>query len=169
MSELSVNKVVFPSGDLLGPPTTATDNTSNRVLRHPVDPFHAFRRGNILGTVSQSGGTPTGAIIERGSNSNGEFVRFADGTQICLRTASLTATAVTNAPFYYTTSGDEITWTYPASFISTPMVMGSCTSANLAFFGSSRAVGSTSAVLQAIADRSRTASTFSYSAIGRWY
>lgn len=36
-----------------------------------------------LGTVSESGGIPTGAIIQRGSNSNGTFVRFADGTQIC--------------------------------------------------------------------------------------
>ncbi|WP_303698689.1 phage tail protein [Pseudomonas aeruginosa] len=45
-----------------------------------VDYFH---NRNILGTVSQSGGVPTGAIIERGSNANGEYVRFADGTQIC--------------------------------------------------------------------------------------
>ncbi|MBF5006833.1 hypothetical protein [Diaphorobacter caeni] len=39
----------------------------------------------ILGTVSQSGGVPTGAIVQRGSNANGEFVRFADGTQILFR------------------------------------------------------------------------------------
>lgn len=39
--------------------------------------------GSMVGTVSQSDGTPTGAIIERGSNSNGEFVKFADGTQFC--------------------------------------------------------------------------------------
>ncbi|WP_278397756.1 hypothetical protein [Stutzerimonas kunmingensis] len=42
-----------------------------------------YQRSNILGTVSQSGGVPTGAIIERGSNANGGYVRFADGTQIC--------------------------------------------------------------------------------------
>jgi hypothetical protein len=47
-----------------------------------------FHAGNILGTVSQSGGVPTGAIIERGSNANGEYVRFADGTQICTRRVS---------------------------------------------------------------------------------
>lgn len=38
---------------------------------------------DILGRVSQSAGVPTGAIIEKGANSNGEYVRFADGTQIC--------------------------------------------------------------------------------------
>ena len=42
-----------------------------------------FTTGNILGTVSQSGGVPTGAIIERGANANGEYVKYADGTQIC--------------------------------------------------------------------------------------
>ena len=48
---------------------------------------------DILGTVSQSGGVPTGAVIEKGSNSNGEYVRFADGTQIC-RMAVAAADAV---------------------------------------------------------------------------
>ena len=42
-----------------------------------------YKQDNILGTVSESSGVPTGAIIERGSNSNGEFVRYADGTMIC--------------------------------------------------------------------------------------
>jgi hypothetical protein len=43
----------------------------------------------ILGTVSQVGGTPTGSIIERGSNDNGQYVRWADGTQICFRQADI--------------------------------------------------------------------------------
>jgi len=46
----------------------------------------------IVGTVSQSGGVPTGAIIERGSNANGEFVRYADGTMICSNRALGVAT-----------------------------------------------------------------------------
>ncbi|MGE8446705.1 MAG: hypothetical protein ACN6O1_10865 [Comamonas sp.] len=37
----------------------------------------------IVGAVSQSGGVPNGAIFQRGNNANGEFVRLADGTQIC--------------------------------------------------------------------------------------
>ncbi|MHA3884558.1 hypothetical protein [Stutzerimonas degradans] len=48
-----------------------------------LTPDKAFRRGNILGAVSQAAGVPTGAIIERGSNANGEYVKWADGTQIC--------------------------------------------------------------------------------------
>ena len=37
----------------------------------------------ILGTVSQSGGVPTGAIMEYGTSSSGSYIRFADGTQVC--------------------------------------------------------------------------------------
>ncbi|MNO65280.1 hypothetical protein D3C76_560280 [compost metagenome] len=42
-----------------------------------------YQKGNILGAVSQAGGVPTGALLQRGSNANGEFIRLADGTQIC--------------------------------------------------------------------------------------
>lgn len=47
--------------------------------------FKSAARADILGTVSQSGGVPTGAIIEAGSNSNGTYTKFADGTMICRR------------------------------------------------------------------------------------
>ena len=55
---------------------------------------------NMVGTVSQSGGMPTGAVIERGSNANGEYVRFADGTQ-------------------WATNGNAPITTAPAAFVGT--------------------------------------------------
>lgn len=45
----------------------------------------------ILGTVSQAGGVPTGAIVEAGSNANGQYSRWADGTQICTRQVTVLA------------------------------------------------------------------------------
>lgn len=48
-----------------------------------------FGKDNILGTVSQSAGVPTGALIEYGSNANGEYWRFAGGLQISARSALL--------------------------------------------------------------------------------
>ena len=42
-----------------------------------------YGRDSILGTVSETAGVPTGAIIESGSNSDGEYTKWADGTQIC--------------------------------------------------------------------------------------
>lgn len=66
-----------------------------------------YHSRNILGTVSQSAGIPTGAIIERGSNANGEFVRFADGTQICMTAIKTYLAGVT-------------IFTWPALFINAP-------------------------------------------------
>lgn len=75
-----------------------------------------FNSSNILGTVSQSGGVPTGAIIERGSNANGEYVRFADGTQICwLRSFRITQLGSSSTIL-------ERAWFFPASFSNTDVV-----------------------------------------------
>jgi hypothetical protein len=60
------------------------------------DPVTIYHTGNILGTVSENNGGPTGAIIERGSNANGEFVKFADGTLICFHNFSIDASVTGN-------------------------------------------------------------------------
>lgn len=87
-----------------------------------------FDQTNILGTVSQSGGVPTGAVVERGSNANGEYVRFADGTQICTRVflaSTLTNTAIT---LLNSQSGDyrtpQSTVSYAAVFSGQPSYAG---------------------------------------------
>ena len=67
-----------------------------------------YNQSNIIGTVSQSGGVPTGAIIERGSNANGEFVKYADGTMICIAVVSHNFSTINNSDH-----------PYPASFAST--------------------------------------------------
>ena len=78
-----------------------------------------FGTDNLLGTVSQSGGVPTGAVIERSTNSNGEYVRFADGTQICThRIASSTSAAVT--------------WTFPVAFTTWDSVVATVDSSSSA-------------------------------------
>lgn len=59
----------------------------------------------MLGAVSEIGETPTGAVIERGSNVNGEYVRFADGTQICTHKMVTSASAA-------------VLWTYPITFLA---------------------------------------------------
>jgi len=63
-----------------------------------------FQNENILGTVSQSGGVPTGAIIERGSNANGEYVKYADGTLICVCRPSVDLSTNAFQTFYFPSS-----------------------------------------------------------------
>ena len=69
-----------------------------------------FHSENLLGTVSQTAGAPTGAVIERGANANGEYVKFADGTLIC------TASGITLA--YATADLITYAWTFPVPCVS---------------------------------------------------
>lgn len=65
----------------------------------------------IVGAVGQSGGTPVGAVMEYGSNTNGSYLRFADGTQICW---------TRNFTFGPTTANSNVIaqWSPPISFAS---------------------------------------------------
>lgn len=83
-----------------------------------------YDTGNAVGTVSAVGGQPTGALIESGSNANGEYLRFADGTQICwfLKLLSDEAVQTPAGPLFVAAMQN---WTYPAAFASvSPRVSG---------------------------------------------
>ena len=121
-----------------------------------------YHTGNILGTVSQSGGVPTGAIIERGSNVNGEYVKYADGTMIC--------TAFPNYDF--SVVGSTV-YTFPSSFVNED-ICASISFLNTALSARHLAYNSTSCMASngwRIANTSTTAETLKIflTAIGRWY
>ncbi|WP_372884208.1 DUF2793 domain-containing protein [Shimia sp.] len=59
--------------------STAGDTTPGRLMRADF----GYGPGNLVGTVAQSGGMPSGAVMETGSNGDGAYLRWADGTQIC--------------------------------------------------------------------------------------
>lgn len=66
-------------------------------------------------TVFQGDGSALTGIIDSGSNANGFWTRYADGTQICW-IAALTLTYVNSVRV-------EATWTFPAAFSGQPAVM----------------------------------------------
>lgn len=119
----------------------------------------------MVGTVSQSSGLPTGAIFERGSNANGEYTKFADGTMYCSRSGiPMAATANTTIAGAYT---------FPAVFASKPLVLpgveyptanDSITVSRISGFSSTGSAGT----IQFKADVTQTYMV-SYVAIGRWY
>ncbi|WP_298849040.1 DUF2793 domain-containing protein [uncultured Ruegeria sp.] len=139
----------------------SNDTTPGRLMRAD----YGYGPGNLLGAVAETAGIPTGAVIERGSNANGDYVRFADGTQIC--TATLAAVACTTTEGALFTSGST-TWDFPAQFSAPPNVNGSGGAATrFTGFDTPSSSQSTFKVLSAISD----SATFSpnVTAIGRWF
>lgn len=74
-----------------------------------------YLKGTILGAVSKdTNGVPTGGVIERGANGNGDYVRFADGTQICT-SGDIPTGGITN-PAGALFQSNHLAWTFPAPF-----------------------------------------------------
>jgi hypothetical protein len=103
--------------------SSATDVAAGKLLTTNPGPAQAYRRGNVLGAVSQAAGVPTGGLIERGSNANGQFTRWADGTQICWQTLTVNAAITTGFLGGFRNAGQ--TWVYPAVFVTAPSLNGS--------------------------------------------
>lgn len=70
----------------------------------------------MVGTATQSGGIATGAIIERGSNGNGEYIKFADGTLVCWDSKGPTLTT-SNAIGQGYQSAPANRYDFPATFV----------------------------------------------------
>lgn len=77
---------------------------------------YLFNNLNLLGTVSQSDGVPTGAIIERGSNANGNYVKYADGTLECTRIVNLEVQATEASDSLFRSVG--VSFDFPAAFVN---------------------------------------------------
>lgn len=77
--------------------TTSGNSTTNAVDVGPL------RSTNWVGTVANGA---IGHVVERGSNANGSYVKFADGTMICTRYVTFQALSSPHV------------WTHPSSFAS---------------------------------------------------
>lgn len=111
-----------------------------------------------VGTVSEVGGVPTGAIVQFGSDATGAYIRLADGTQICWG-------GITSS------SAGHVTWTYPQPFTDAPRITATCiAAANARIPVYSNATGTSAAIGvystgDALVDNIFT----SVMAMGRWY
>jgi hypothetical protein len=131
----------------------------------------------VLGSVAQVGGVPTGAMIERGANANGQYVRFADGTQMCF---ALKAFDNNFQNRYW------VAWAYPAAFNAAYPISvahnvnlnsladgtNDVNSLTSLFVPSVTSVAAASVVLQMNAGRVvlnwQSVSTYAF-AVGRWF
>ncbi|WP_439830449.1 hypothetical protein [Aeromonas caviae] len=133
-----------------------------------------FDSRNIIGPVSQSGGIPTGAIIERGSNANGGYVKFADGTMICNAVGYFGADA--NIAYGSIFKSPGYTWTFPAPFTvgTTPACSGKLSNWSAGWVGYEATVIDSNAsagfcVMTGTAISGASGLTVTLLAVGRWY
>jgi hypothetical protein len=170
------NIALTPNASGTGTFTLASPNSNtNRTLTLPDAAGEIYNQGNIVGTVSQSAGVPTGRIIERGSNANGDFTKFADGTMICTKILSVTAGVTTLSAGVYIATVADSDWA--STFSAIPSVSRQIISSavNLLWVGSLTSGGqpSTTAVggfyLVSNASRSSGAIDIHMTGTGRWF
>lgn len=144
-----------------------------------IDGKLAYHRGNILGSVSQAAGVPTGAALERGSNANGRYLRLADGTQLCWYAyTSDSVTTYGSGTFASPYSAPAVTWTFPAVFSVAPQVLAQTDTG--ATIGAARRLTATIgtvtttacanvAVARFSGDATASTPTVHLFAVGRWF
>lgn len=108
-------------------------------------------------------------VVASGGNSNGDYVRFSNGVQICWRRTTSTSISpnIKYGSVYITTT----TWTYPIAFSNTPAVTASYRYGTAANWASAQTISTTNVVLyvfDAFTRSTGTTSTVSTIAIGKW-
>jgi len=146
-----------------------TGVTSLSALLTALQNLGAYSRGNVLGTVSQSAGVPTGAIIETISNQYGSAIKYANGTLVC---TSQGATNVTTASIAANSTSTS-TWTLPAAFVDPTFVVmpGVDPTTSNDHYGAISAFTASNNTFTMVVRNGGTAQTFKikFTAIGRWF
>lgn len=140
---------------------SATDTTAGRLARAD----YAYGPGNLLGPVSQSGGTPTGAVIESGSDANGTWLRLADGTQICTSPAFYVDVTLVAGALY---RSSPLSWSFPRSFVEAPALMQGRQNHSTAYWTVPGVATTTTGEVSAMSYQSVSTRLVSLVAVGRW-
>lgn len=140
---------------------SATDVTTGRLMRADF----GYCPGNLLGSVSQSGAVPTGAVLERGSNADGEYLKLADGTLICTSPAFVGDATTPIGGLFRWAAGQ--TWSFPEAFFTAPHVMPGATHDPALCWATAQTATATSAIVNLFSATSATGCSAQYVAIGR--
>jgi hypothetical protein len=122
-SILKVDEIQDTSGNNI-----INENADTITIGASGDSIKASTGTNWVGTVAES---TASSIVEKGSNSNGEFTKFADGTMICTKTTAELSISST-APGNQLTIQSEVL--LPISFVNTDFYSNASI---LTYFGSS--------------------------------
>lgn len=126
---------------------------------------------NDVFPIVQSGETkkiPYGTIVETGSNANGNYIKYANGTMICYNNISQTVNITSSYEGeYYVGTG---TINYPVSFVAVPTVTVTLAqnSALLRFNFTSLYADRFNGYISKLQSKSNVNVIIQYIAIGRW-
>lgn len=128
----------------------------------------------ILNTMQDNIEKAIGEIIESGSNSNGQYIKFADGTMICYKNFSGTA-KITQSWFnlYETSSANALDFgNYPQEFKETPLLFTQFYGGNSqwidAWLDNSRTASKVGKAIVCSASSKTAGAYYFILAIGRW-
>jgi hypothetical protein len=170
-------KVAGPADAVIDGMFAGFDGTTGKLLKMlsavqaltALKAVGAYAKDNILGTVSQASGVPTGAAFESGSNANGRYWRHADGLEICIKFVTVASISIGAGGFQTYSLG-----THAAAFAATPLEVPVYVGDNslLANIGL-ESVTSTSAGNGVLRNNLNEARTFNGSigvlTVGRWF
>ncbi|RLD75030.1 MAG: hypothetical protein DRJ15_17575 [Bacteroidetes bacterium] len=106
-----------------------------------------------------------GYVVESGSNANGSWVKFADGTMICSHTGSLLTTDSTGTVWLY---ASEV-FVFPVSFVDIPVVSGgSNIVSQFTQYSGAQTISETNFTAYLLGESLTSQGRVSYHAIGRW-
>jgi hypothetical protein len=105
-------------------------------------------------------------IVASGSNANGSYIQFDDGTMICWFSSSTLLTTNTGQGAWFVSPTTALT--FPVAFIATPIINASTLGANATPAVSINAESNTTATLRLIGSANNYTGYVRYSAIGRW-
>ncbi|WP_256576295.1 hypothetical protein [Pseudomonas sp. KK4] len=162
---------LYPTGQtFLSVAQGGTGVTSLSALLAALGLTDAYKKSNVVGTVGQTAGVPTGALMESGSNANGSYWRFANGLQICAGNLISGGTATTQGSIFISTPASG---SFPISFAAAPWVVASGLYnasgqgwATQATFSTTTTWGNWAVCFGA---SNGSASTISVIAVGRWF
>lgn len=112
----------------------------------------------------------TAPIVESGSNANGEYTQYADGTLICRKVALMTTNVNTAVGSLFRNQSEV--WTFPVPFVGSPPATSREVMTQIAYGWSS--MGSDTTTITRLTYCVMSATSYAYApyvnllAIGRW-
>ena len=96
---------------------TGTEITAVEKVAGSVSNLNLVQSGGLAGAFASMPFVGTAPIVESGSNANGSWIKYADGTMICCASLPDAPANIASGALYRT---ENITWTFPALYNSPP-------------------------------------------------